>query len=67
MTKSPIHQQFELARNQALIERGLLDESGREFDNTYRKELAQLNEEPSIFSHRNDDIHAPAIDYAQPL
>ena len=67
MTKSPIHQQFELARKQALIERGLLDESGREFDNTYRKELAQLNEEPTIFSHRNDDIHAPAIDYAQPL
>ena len=67
MYKSPIHQQFELARKQALIKQGLLDENGNEPTNSYLQELAQLNEKPSIFSHRNDDIHAPAIDHAEPL
>ena len=67
MYKSPIQQQFELARKQALIKQGLLDENGNEPTNPYLQELAQLNEKPSIFSHRNDDINAPAIDHAEPL
>ena len=67
MYKSPIQQQFELARKQALIKQGLLDEDGNQPTNPYLQELAQLNEKPSIFSHRNDDINAPAIDHAEPL
>ena len=67
MYKSPIQQQFELARKQALIKQGLLDENGNQPNNPYLQELAQLNEKPSIFSHRNDDINAPAIDHAEPL
>ena len=67
MYKSPIRQQFELARKQALIEQGTLDEDGNLPTNPYLQELAQLNEKPSIFSHRNDDINAPAIDHAEPL
>ena len=67
MYKSPIQQQFELARKQSLIKQGLLDEYGNQPTNPYLQELAQLNEKPSIFSHRNDDINAPAIDHAEPL